>query len=216
MALSLVRHWGNHMGRFIDLTDEQFGRLRVLRVVARNKHNQLMWECECECGVTCLALGFVLRRGEKQSCGCLKREAIASVNLSHGMTRTPIYAIYRSMMQRCYDQNSTAYNRYGARGINVCEKWQTFEGFYEDMGDKPEGMSLERKDNDGDYCPENVVWAGWKAQANNRRSNRILEHRGKSQTLTQWADEINMKPQTLHARIFRYGWPVEKALETTV
>jgi hypothetical protein len=146
----------------------------------------------------------------------LKREAIASVNLSHGMTRTPIYAIYRSMMQRCYDQNSTAYHRYGARGINVCEKWQTFEGFYEDMGDKPEGMSLERKDNDGDYCPENVVWAGWKAQANNRRSNRILEHRGKSQTLTQWADEINMKPQTLHARIFRYGWPVEKALETTV
>jgi len=204
------------VSNFIDLTGKQFGRLRALRVAARNKHNQLMWECECECGVTCLALGHLLRNGEKQSCGCLKREAIASVNFSHGMTGTPIYAIYRSMMQRCYDQNSHAYDRYGARGISVCEKWQKFEGFYEDMGDKPEGMSLERKDNNGDYCPENVVWAGGKAQANNRRSNRVLEHRGKSQTLTQWADEIGMKPQTLHARIFCYGWPVEKALEVTV
>ena len=204
------------MGRFIDLTDEQFGRLRVIKVVARNKHNQLIWECECECGQMCLSLGFILRNGEKQSCGCLQRETIAAVNKSHGMAATPIYGIYRSMMQRCYDNNSHAYDHYGARGINVCEKWHTFEGFYEDMGGKPAGMSLERKDNAGDYCPENVVWATAKQQANNRRSNRILEHRGKSQTLTQWADEIGMKSQTLHARIFRYGWPVEKALETAV
>ena len=204
------------MGRFIDLTDEQFGRLRVLRVVARNKHNQLMWECECECGETCLALGFVLRRGEKQSCGCLHRETTASINLSHGMTKTPTYAIHHAMMQRCYDKNSHAYGRYGARGINVCEKWQTFEGFYEDMGDRPEGMSLERKDNNGDYCLENVVWAAAKAQANNRRSNRILEHNGRKQTMTQWAEEVGLKPQTLWARLEVSGWSVQKALETAI
>lgn len=204
------------MGRFIDLTGERFGRLRVVSQAGKNKHGQLLWNCECDCGESCISLGFVMRKGEKQSCGCLHREVIASVNLSHGMSGTPIYAVYRGMMQRCYDKNSHAYDRYGARGIGVCDKWQTFEGFYEDMGDKPNGMSLERKDNDGDYCPENVAWAGCKEQANNRRSNRILEYRGKSKTLTQWAEGIGMKPQTLHARIFRYGWPIEKALETAV
>ena len=204
------------MGRFIDLSGQRFGRLRVISRAGKNKHNQLLWDCECDCGERCVSLGFVMRKGEKQSCGCLQREAIASVNLSHGMTRTPIYAIYRGMMQRCYDKNSTAYDRYGARGINVCEKWQTFEGFYEDMGDKPEGMSLERKDNDGDYCPENVVWATAKQQANNTRGNRVLEYRGQKQTMTQWAEEFGLKPQTVWARLVTRGWSVEKALETSV
>lgn len=204
------------MGQFIDLTGQRFGRLRVLSIAGKNKHSQLLWRCECDCGEECVSLGFVMRRGEKQSCGCLQREAIASVNLSHGMAGMPIYAVYRAMMQRCYGQNSHAYDRYGARGIKVCEKWQTFEGFYADMGDKPDGMSLERKDNNGDYCPENAVWAGWKAQANNRRSNRMLEYRGKKQTMTQWAEEFGLKPQTLWARLVVRGWSVGESLETAV
>ncbi len=204
------------MGLFIDLTGQRFGRLHSLSLAGKNKHGQLMWHCQCDCGESCVSLGFVMRKGEKQSCGCLQREATASVNLSHGMAGTPIYAIYRSMMQRCYDQNSTAYDRYGARGINVCEKWQTFEGFYEDMGDKPDGMSLERKDNDGDYCPENVVWATAKQQANNTRGNRVLEYCGRKQTMTQWAEEFGLKPQTVWARLVTRGWSVEKALETSV
>lgn len=119
------------------------------------------------------------------------------------------------MIQRCYDKNSHAYSRYGGRGINVCNKWQTFEGFYEDMGDKPKGKSLERLDNDGDYCPENVVWADIKQQNNNRRTNVILEHNGKKQTMQQWCDELDLKIGTVWARINR-GWDVARALTQEV
>lgn len=131
---------------------------------------------------------------------------------THGKSRTPIYAIWRSMMQRCYDKNSHAYDRYGGRGITVCDAWHLFEGFYEYMGAKPKGMSLERKDVNGNYCPENVMWADAKAQANNRRSNVVLEYNGKKQTMQQWCDELGLKIQTVWARINVYGYSVEKAL----
>lgn len=203
------------MGRYIDLTGETFGRLRVLGREGINKHGQLTWVCECECGNRKVTLGMLLRKGQAQSCGCLQKEAIAAVNKTHGMARTPIYRIWRSMMQRCYDKNSHAYSRYGGRGINVCEHWQSFEGFYADMGDRPEGKSLERIDNNGDYSPENVVWADAKAQANNRRSNVILEHNDEKKTMQQWADQLGVKIGTIWARIDR-GWTVDRALTQEV
>lgn len=200
------------MGRFRDLTGERFGRLLVLQRDGCNKHGQVKWYCECECGTRKHVLGTCLSRGMTQSCGCLQKESIGKVNLKHGMTKDPIYAIWHSMMQRCYDKNSHAFNRYGGRGINVCDKWQEFEGFYEDMGDKPDGFSLERCDVNGDYTPENVVWADAKTQANNRRSNVILEHNGKKQTMQQWCDELGLKIGTVWARLNVYGYSIEKAL----
>ena len=199
------------MGHFVDLSGEVFGRLTVHKVVGRNRHNQLIWSCTCECGNECNALGFIMRRGEKQSCGCLQRETTANINKKHGKTRTKIYAIWRTMTQRCYDPNSHAYNRYGGRGIKICDKWKSFEGFYEDMGDKPEGLSLERIDNNGNYEPANVVWATHKTQSNNRRSNVVLEFQGRKQTMQQWADESGLKIQTIWARLHR-GWTIERAI----
>ena len=199
------------MGHFVDISGEVFGRLTAHKVVRRNKHNQLIWSCTCECGTETEALAFLLRRGEKQSCGCLHREITASINRTHGKTRTKIYAIWRSMMQRCYDNNSHAYDRYGKRGIEVCDRWKKFENFYADMGDKPQGMSLERIDNNGNYEPSNVIWASDKAQANNRRSNVILEYQGRKQTMQQWADESGIKIGTIWARLHR-GWTVERAI----
>lgn len=114
-------------------------------------------------------------------------------------------------MQRCYDNNSHAYDRYGKRGIEVCDRWKKFENFYADMGDKPQGMSLERIDNNGNYEPSNVIWASDKAQANNRRSNVILEYQGRKQTMQQWADESGIKIGTIWARLHR-GWTVERAI----
>jgi hypothetical protein len=200
------------MGRFRDLSGERFGRLLVLQKNGYNKHHQLYWLCECDCGNRKNVLGCVLSRGDTNSCGCLVKESIAKVNYRHGMTKTPIYGLWHAMIQRCYDKNCDVYYRYGGRGINVCNKWQTFEGFYEDMGDKPKGKSLERLDNDGDYCPENVVWADAKAQANNKRSNVILEHNGKKQTMQQWCDELDLKIGTVWARLNVYGYSVAKAL----
>lgn len=203
------------MGSLIDLTGQRFGRLTVIKRGERNRHRQLRWECKCDCGNTCTPLGMCLRRGQTQSCGCLHQEAIARVNYKHGMTRTPIYAIWRSMMQRCYDSNSHAYDRYGGRGIVVADAWHDFQNFYRDMGDKPKGKSLERLDNSGPYSPENVVWADSRQQANNRRSNVVLEFQGRKQTMQQWSDEMGLKIQTVWARLNR-GWSVERALTEAV
>lgn len=115
-------------------------------------------------------------------------------------------------MQRCYDKNFHAYDRYGGRGITVCDEWKCFEGFYASMGDKPKGMSLERKDVNGNYSPENVVWADAKTQSNNRRSNIVIECNGKKQTMQQWCDELGLKIGTAWARINVYGYSAEKAL----
>lgn len=200
------------MGRFRDLTGERFGRLLVLQRDGCNKHGQVKWWCECDCGTQKHILGMCLSRGETQSCGCLHKEITAKVNLSHGMSGTGIYAIWRSMMDRCHLPTSQSFARYGARGISVCQRWQSFENFYADMGNKPAGKSLERIDVNGDYCPENVVWADAKTQANNRRSNVVLEHNGKKQTMQQWCDELDLKIGTVWARLNVYGYSVEKAL----
>jgi hypothetical protein len=200
------------MGKFRDLTGERFGRLLIHNKDGYNKHHQLYWLCECDCGKFKKVLGSLLRNGMTQSCGCLAKESIAKVNFKHGMAKTPIFNIWWAMMQRCNDKNSQAYNRYGGRGINICESWQSFEGFYADMGERPEGMSLERVDNNGDYCKENVIWANAKTQANNKRSNVILEHNGKKQTMQQWCDELGLKIATVWARLNIYGYSVDKAL----
>lgn len=131
---------------------------------------------------------------------------------SHGMSGTPIYAIWRGMMQRCYDKNHHAYLRYGGRGITVCDAWKNFEKFYADMGDKPAGMSLDRIDNMKSYFPENVAWVTAKKQANNRRNNILIEINGKTKTMQEWCDETGVKIATVWARINVYGYSVEKAL----
>lgn len=203
------------MGKPIDMTGHRYGRLEVIELAGRNKHNQRLWRCICDCGKTTEVLGFLLRQEQTQSCGCLQKEAIGNLNKTHGKSKTQIWNLYRSMMDRCYLKTSHAYPRYGGRGIQVCERWHSFENFYADMGDKPKGMSLERVDNDGPYSPENVRWASCKDQANNRRSNVILQFQGKSQTMQQWCDELGLKIQTVWARLNR-GWSVDRALTEEV
>jgi hypothetical protein len=203
------------MAALIDLTDQRYGRLIVLRRGENNKHRQLHWVCQCDCGKTCTPLGMTLRKGQSQSCGCLHKEVTGEINRSHGMTRTPIYAIWHSMMQRCYNTNNHAYNRYGGRGITVVDDWHNFKVFYKDMGDKPKGKSLERLDNSGPYSLKNVTWADAKQQANNRRSNVVLDFKGRKQTMQQWSDETGLKVQTVWARLNR-GWSVDRALTEVV
>ena len=203
------------MGLYIDLTGKRFGRLLVIERDGSNKHGQVKWLCRCDCGAEKHILGMCLSRGETQSCGCLHREITAKINATHGMANKPIYRIWRSMMDRCHLLTSQSYARYGGRGINVCERWKNFENFYADMGDKPHNKSLERLDVNGNYSPDNVVWADMKTQANNRRTNVILEHNGKRQTMQQWCDELGLKIGTVQARLNR-GWSVDRALTQEV
>ena len=119
------------------------------------------------------------------------------------------------MHTRCYCKKSPNYKRYGGRGIKVCERWHSFELFTVDMGDRPEGMTLDRIDNDGDYTPENCRWATLKEQQRNTRTNHYISYEGRTECLVTWAEEYDIKQTTLRLRLKR-GWDIGRALNTPV
>ena len=120
-----------------------------------------LFRCSCDCGGSKDVTRNDLIRGHVKSCGC--RRPV------HGMTGTRVHKIWRRMMERCYNPNKQGYHNYGGRGIKVCDRWHYFSNFYEDMGDPPEGLTLDRENNDDDYKPENCRWATWKQQRLNTR-----------------------------------------------
>lgn len=140
---------------------------------------------------------------------------MAAANRTHGATRTRTWNIWAAMRKRCANPNDTNYPRYGGKGIRVCEAWATYQQFVADMGEVPEGMSIERINNAGDYTPENCRWATKKEQANNRTTNRWITARGETLTLKQWSERTGIHAQTLLHRLTR-GWSDEKTISTPV
>lgn len=138
----------------------------------------------------------------------IKSTGIAESNTrraTHGMESTAVYNTWRDMKQRCQNPNAQKYRSYGGRGISICEPWQEFESFYADMGDKPDGMSLDRIDNDGDYTPENCKWSTPQEQSNNTRANSLITYQGKTQSIANWARETGLTYHVLKHRHKR-GW----------
>lgn len=119
------------------------------------------------------------------------------------------------MRQRCNDPKADRYSRYGGRGISACERWNSYDAFYEDMGLRPTGCTLERLNRDLPYGPDNCVWATNKEQANNTSANRRMTHLGRTKTMAQWCDELALPYSTVRARL-RRGWSDEAALATPV
>lgn len=135
------------------------------------------------------------------------------MNYTHGMANTMIYGAWRTMRTRCENPKSQYFANYGGRGITVCDRWKRFEDFYADMGDPPPGMTIERKDNDKGYSPDNCVWADRRAQNRNKRSNRLFSYKGETKTVTEWANIFGLPRQTVSNRVNR-GWTIAQALET--
>ncbi len=165
-----------------NLPGQRFGRLIVLSKAEAYVDGRSKWLCQCDCGKQKVIGLKALRSGNTQSCGCLASEKSSERRLTHGHTRhhqpSSTYLSWHSMRQRCLNPNDPDYSRYGGRGIIVCERWEDFQNFLTDMGERPEGLTLERIENDGNYSPDNCIWATRKQQANNRQDAWIAR-RGK-------------------------------------
>lgn len=193
--------------RAIDLTGQKFGRLTVVERAEDMSPGNVRWSCVCDCGNKTVAQSASLRSGRHLSCGCIQRESATR----HGKEGSKEYLAWAAMKQRCLNPDNKSFRIYGGRGITVCDSWLLFENFYADMGDAPEGMSLDRIDNDRGYSPENCRWATVKVQSNNRRTSRVIEYMGASKTLTQWASEFGLSPISLTSRL-KLGWDIHTAL----
>lgn len=154
----------------IDLTGRRFGLLAITACAGRDASQRLLWSWRCDCGETGQSKSWLLISGVTKSCGCYRRE----FRVKHGHTRkndsTGTYNTWHNMKHRCTERRGKRYKSHGERGIRVCERWQTFENFLADMGERPLGTSIDRINNDRDYEPGNCRWADSVTQGRNRRN----------------------------------------------
>lgn len=201
---------------FIDIQGKKFNRLFVVSLVKKENTKISYWECLCDCGKSIIVQSCHIRGGHTKSCGCLQKETVSEINKSHGISDSEIYSVWQNMKNRCNNENYHRFDRYGGRGIKVCKRWEeSFLEFHTDMGERPEGFTIERMDNDGDYEPGNCKWADNKEQCRNRSSNRIITFNGKTMCVADWAEEKRMNLSTIHSRI-RMGWSIERTLTEPV
>ena len=188
----------------------KFGRLTTM---ARGPKYTMF--CRCECGAITNPAANDLKNGLTKSCGCLQREATAAANAinktTHGMAHSPTYVSWAAMKERCLNPNHHAAHNYSARGITMDAEWCSFEKFRADMGDRPEGTTLDRIDNNAGYKADNCRWASKKDQGNNTRRNVHLTHNGETLNLAQWSSKLGIKPNTLSWRL-AHGWPTDRVL----
>lgn len=204
----------------IDMVGRRYGKLIVVSRADNARDGSARWFCRCDCGGTGTYAGTRIRAGRQRSCGCGMQETMfrsANGELhTHGMSASRVYRIWAGMRTRCSPSASGKSRRlYYERGIRVCARWHEFVNFLADMGEPPSGASIDRINPNGDYEPDNCRWASAAQQANNTRSNHVVEFNSRSLTVAEWAREIGVKQNTLEYRIQR-GMKPEYALRKTV
>lgn len=192
---------------FKDITKQKFGRLIAVKFSHKRKYKHY-WLFKCECGNETIARKDKVISGHTKSCGCLNKESRIKTKTTHRMGKTKFYFVWMQIQQRCCNENETAYKHYGGRGIKVL--WRSFEEFKKDMyhpylrhieefGEKQ--TTINRINNDGNYCKENCRWATYKEQARNKRNNRLIAYKGKTQCLSAWLEELGISRYMLEAKL---------------
>lgn len=206
------------MTRFIDITGQRYGRLIAVKRIEKPegiKSNSAWWLFKCDCGKDVTTNSNNVRSGRIKSCGCWQKERL----ITHGKSNTKLFSVWSRMRERCTNENRRDFHRYGGRGITVCDEWRNdFQAFYDwaMANGYDDNLTIDRLDNDGNYCPNNCRWATQKEQANNRSTNIFITYNGNTLTVTQWAEKTGVLCDTLSKRLNKYGWSVEKALTTPI
>ena len=195
----------------MDVVGKRFGRLTVIKSLEKNK---LL--CKCDCGNETEVLHSSLKTGNTQSCGCLRLERLKEKCTTHGMRKTRLYNIWRSMCKRCTRKEESNYYLYGGRGISVCDEWKHFEPFMEWAlaNGYNDSLTIDRIDSNGNYCPENCRWADKYKQANNKRNNCKITLNNETHTVAEWSRITNLPYNTIYRH--RHGWSAEKIINTPI
>lgn len=207
------------MGKLIDLTGQRFGRLTVIKrteEIATNKSAK--WHCVCDCGNYCIKTSSSLRRFEKNSCGCWKSEITSKLFKKYYNLDRKLYEIWKGIKARCFNINSKDYRNYGGRGITICDEWLDYNVFsnWAIYNKYINGLTIERIDVNGNYCPENCCWIENKYQGQNTRKVKRFIYNEKSYTIRQLSENFNVNYYALKARLTQYGWDIEMAINELV
>lgn len=201
----------------VDIVGQRFNFLTV-ESFSHVGEGGAFWNCKCDCGEYKVLRGSDIKSGETKSCGCYRRE-VAHNKATHGRSKDPVYIVWRNMCSRCYDPKSPGYKNYGGRGIAVCDEWRGEGGFIvflRDMGEIPEGYTLDRINVNGNYERENCRWATTGEQGRNKRNNRSITFNGEDRLMVEWSEFLGISYKTLKTRLNKLGWSVEKAFTTPV
>lgn len=205
-----------------DIKGNRYNKLVALEFSHSHQKNAY-WKFQCDCGQVTTLAAHSVKRGDSKSCGCLRKQVSTELNTKHGQTRqnaeyNRLYRIWSQMKRRCYLDTVKAYPRYGGRGIRVCDQWlddfEAFKAWALSNGYKAH-LTIDRRDNDGHYTPENCRWVTYKKQANNRSTNRMVIYRGEPVTLASLSDMSGIPQGTLAYRLDN-GWSPDEAASTPV
>jgi len=198
--------------RKYDFTGKIFTYLTCIAPI-RTNNNSAGWLCKCRCGKETKVATYELTSGHTKSCGCYSHKLAGDRMRTHGKSLTKLHSIWKGIRERCYTKTCSSYKNYGGRGITMSDDWHNYINFERDMGQSYKiGLSIERIDNNGNYCKENCKWATKDEQAKNQRNNHKITCNGVTKILADWVRETGINSTTILTRINRLGWDIESAL----
>lgn len=199
--------------RTSEMLNKKFGNLLVVKRIEDSKTGIPRFRCSCDCGGYAETTGYALRSGNTKSCGCFQKQRASESSKTHGLSKTVEYRAWIDLLKRCCDPDSQMYSHYGGRGIVVCDRWLNgFENFLADMGKRPDGMEIDRINNNGNYEPENCRWTTRIVNTNNKRNNVLITFKNETKTASEWSRVVGLSAKAIAMRITKYKWTPERAL----